>query len=242
VAVLVAFGSFITTLLGGYAALRIGSYRYLVLGLAAGLMLGAVSFDLLPEALSEDPWRLFGIPTPFLAFVFGFLVLHVTEHTVGIHRGQASNDSDVSEAPSVGLLAASGLVGHSVMDGFAIGAAFQAGVGVGVVVAVAVIGHDFADGFNTYTVTWLYGNSRRRALVLLVADAVAPVAGAALTLVVTISHRLLGMYLGFFAGFLMYLASADILPRAHAGRRVFVTLACTIGGVVFMLLIVGLAS
>jgi hypothetical protein len=28
--VLVAFGSFITTLLGGYAALRIGSYRYLL--------------------------------------------------------------------------------------------------------------------------------------------------------------------------------------------------------------------
>ena len=59
-AVVVAFGSFITTLLGGYAALRIGSYRYLVLGLAAGLMLGAVSFDLLPEALSQDPWHPLG--------------------------------------------------------------------------------------------------------------------------------------------------------------------------------------
>ena len=87
-AVLVAFGSFLTTLLGGYAALRIGSYRNLVLGLAAGLMLGAVSFDLLPEALSQGVWRLFGIPAPLLAFVLGFLVLHVIEHTVGIHRGQ----------------------------------------------------------------------------------------------------------------------------------------------------------
>jgi len=45
-------------------------------------------------------------------------------------------------------LAASGLVGHSVMDGFAIGAAFQAGIEVGAAVAVAVIGHDFADGFT----------------------------------------------------------------------------------------------
>ncbi len=79
VAVLVAFGSFVTTLLGGYAALRIGSYRYLVLGLAAGLMLGAVGFDLLPEALSPGFCWLFGIPTPFLAFVLGFLVLHVIE-------------------------------------------------------------------------------------------------------------------------------------------------------------------
>jgi hypothetical protein len=35
VAVLVAFGSILTTLLGGYAALRIGPYRYMVLGLSA---------------------------------------------------------------------------------------------------------------------------------------------------------------------------------------------------------------
>ena len=51
--VLVALGSFATTLLGGVAALRIGDRRHLVLGLAAGLMLGVVLFDLLPEALSE---------------------------------------------------------------------------------------------------------------------------------------------------------------------------------------------
>ncbi|BBX64529.1 ZIP family metal transporter [Mycobacterium saskatchewanense] len=241
-AVLVAFGSFITTLLGGYAALRIGSYRYLVLGLAAGLMLGAVAFDLLPEALSQGSWTLFGIPTPLVAFVLGFLVLHVIERTVGIHREEPADAADIVDAPSVGLLAATGLVGHSVMDGFAIGAAFQAGAGVGAVVAVAVIGHDFADGFNTYTITSIYGNDRRRALTLLAADAVAPVAGAALTLAVTIPHRLLEVYLGFFAGFLMYLASADILPKANAGRRTLATPACTIGGVLFMLAIVGLAS
>ena len=34
--VLVALGSFVTTLLGGVAALRIGDRRHLVLGLAAG--------------------------------------------------------------------------------------------------------------------------------------------------------------------------------------------------------------
>ncbi|MEE6179015.1 ZIP family metal transporter [Mycobacterium sp. 050134] len=240
-AVLVAFGSFITTLLGGYAAVRIGSYRHLVLGLAAGLMLGAVAFDLLPEALSQQSWTLLGVPAPLVAFVLGFLALHVVERTVGIHHEHSVN-AEFDEAPSVGLVAATGLVGHSVMDGFTIGAAFQAGAGVGAVVAVAVIGHDFADGFNTYTITSVYGNDRRRALALLAADAVAPVAGAALTLAVTIPHRLLEVALGFFAGFLMYLASADILPKANAGRRTLATPACTIGGVLFMLAIVGLAS
>ena len=80
-AVLVAFGSFLTTLLGGYAALRIGRYRYLVLGLSAGLMLGAVGFDLLPEAMRNESWRPMDIPAPLHTFVLGFLVLHVIEHS-----------------------------------------------------------------------------------------------------------------------------------------------------------------
>jgi zinc and cadmium transporter len=100
------------------------------------------------------------------------------------------------------------LVGHSVMDGVAIGAGFQAGSTVGAVVAIAVLSHDFADGFNTYTITSLYGNDRRRALTLLITDTLAPVTGAAITLMLTIPQQILG----FLAGVLLHLASSDILP------------------------------
>jgi zinc and cadmium transporter len=242
VVVLLAFGSFVTTLLGGLTALRVRDYRHLVLGLAAGLMLGVVAFDLIPEALSQEPSRLFGVPSPMLTFVLGFLTLHVIERTVGIHRAHESEYADHSHTQAVGLLAACGLVGHSVMDGFAIGAAFQAGSTVGIVVAVAVIAHDFADGFNTYTIAALYGNSRRRSVILLGADAAAPVMGAAITLVFTIPHTVLGLYLGFFAGFLMYLATSDILPEAHASHPTRLTVLSTIVGAAFIWLVVGLAS
>jgi len=220
--VLVAFGSFVTTLLGGVAALRIGDRRHLVLGLAAGLMLGVVLFDLVPEALGEQPEHLFGVPAAMLATMAGF--------------------AGHQHHPGVGLLAASGLVGHSLMDGFAIGAGFQAGTTVAAVVAVAAVSHDFADGFNTYTITSLYGNNRRRAMILLACDAVAPVAGAAITLAITIPRHVLGLYLGFFAGILLYLATSDILPEAHASHPSRLTLACTIVGAGFMWLVIGLAS
>lgn len=240
--VVVAFGSFLTTLLGGLAALRVRDYRHLVLGLAAGLMLGVVGFDLLPESLQQYPDELFNVPVPLLMFVLGFLVLHIIEHTVGIHRGHEAEYAQHTHQPAVGLMAASGLVGHSLMDGFAIGAAFQAGETVGIAVAIAVIAHDFADGFNTYTIATLYGNNRRRAVALLLADAAAPVVGAALTLAIAISHRALGIYLGFFAGFLMYLATSDILPEAHASHPTRLTLLCTAAGVGFLWLVVGLAG
>ncbi|MEU3727186.1 ZIP family metal transporter, partial [Streptomyces sp. NPDC031705] len=140
------------------------------------------------------------------------------------------------------LTAAAAMVGHSVADGVALGAAFQVGGGMGAAVALAVVTHDFADGFNTYTLTRLYGNARRRALMMLFADAVAPVVGAASTLLFTLPEEPLGAYLGFFGGALLYLAAAEILPEAHHRHPALSTLLCTVGGVAGIWLVVGLAD
>lgn len=145
-------------------------------------------------------------------------------------------------APEVGLTAAGAMVGHSAMDGVAIGAAFQVGGGMGTAVALAVVAHDFADGFNTYTLTSLYGNARRKAIAMLLADAAAPVVGAASTLFFTIPEQLLGGYLGLFGGALLYLAAAEILPEAHHEHPARSTVLCTVAGVGFIWLVVGIAG
>ena len=62
---------------------------------------------------------------------------------------------------------------------------------------------------------------------MLAADAVAPVLGAVSTLFFSVGDDVLALYLGGFAGFLLYLATADILPEAarpapvaaHAGEH-----------------------
>jgi ZIP family zinc transporter len=144
--------------------------------------------------------------------------------------------------PRFGLTAAAAMVGHSLMDGIALGAAFQAGGAIGTAVALAVIAHDFADGFNTYTLTSLYGNDRRKALTMLVADAAAPIIGAASTAFFTLPELFLGSYLGFFGGALLYLAAAEILPEAHHEHPARSTLLCTVAGVAFIWLVVGVAG
>lgn len=269
-AVFVAVGAFLMTLLGGWVARHTGDRRHLVLGFAAGLMLGVVAFDLVPEAVEAAGQELFGVPQALLMATAGFLLMHIVERAVAIHReheeeyaphthpsGQAGGAGDTAETAvpaaaaspaagggaerGVGLAAAGAMVLHSVMDGFAIGAAFQAGGSVGLVVAIAVVAHDFADGFNTYTIAHLYGNNRRRALALVTADAFAPVAGAAITLAFSIPEHILGLYLGFFGGFLLYLATSDILPEAHSPHSNRVTLLCTVAGTALMWLVIGLA-
>ncbi|MEU7553334.1 ZIP family metal transporter [Streptomyces sp. NPDC044571] len=248
-AVIVALGAFLMTLAGGWTAQRVTDRRHLVLGLAGGLMLGVVGLDLLPEAMRAAGQQVFGVPLALLLFVAGFLTAHVVERLLavrqaahGAENGIATGAGGGGRVPEVGLTAAAAMVGHSVADGVALGAAFQVGGGMGVAVALAVITHDFADGFNTYTLTRLYGNARRRAVMMLFADAAAPVVGAASTLLFTLPEEPLGAYLGFFGGVLLYLAAAEILPEAHHKHPALSTLMCTVGGVAGIWLVVGLAD
>lgn len=239
-AVFVALGAFLMTLAGGWVAQRVTDRRHLVLGLAGGLMLGVVGLDLLPEAVEAAGGAVFGVPAALLLFVGGFLVAHVVERSLAVR--QAAHGAGEERVPQVGMTAAAAMVGHSLMDGIALGAAFQVGGGMGAAVALAVITHDFADGFNTYTITSLYGNARRKALLMLYADALAPIVGAATTLLFTLPEELLGWYLGFFGGALLYLAAAEILPEAHHDHPARSTLLCTVAGVGFIWLVVGIAE
>jgi ZIP family zinc transporter len=97
-----------------------------------------------------------------------------------------------------------------------------------------VLAHDFADGFNTYTLTAMSGRGRRRAMALLAADALAPVVGAAAGSVIHLSEGVVALYLAYFAGFLMHIATGTILPEAHADHPSWGTLAATALGVIFM--------
>lgn len=242
-AVFVALGAFLMTLAGGWTAQRVTDRRHLVLGLAGGLMLGVVGLDLLPEALRAAGREVFGVPAALLLFVAGFLVAHLVERTLAARQAaHGGAEGHRHRAPEVGLTAAAAMVGHSAMDGVAIGAAFQVGGGMGTAVALAVIAHDFADGFNTFTITSLYGNARRKAVAMLVADACAPVLGAASTAFLTIPESVLGGYLGLFGGALLYLAAAEILPEAHHEHPARSTLLCTVAGAAFIWLVVGISG
>ncbi|MFV2177970.1 ZIP family metal transporter [Actinomadura sp. LOL_016] len=250
-AVLVSVLAFLMTLAGGLAAMKVRDHRHLVLGLAGGLMLGVVAFDLIPESIELSGAHPLGVPAPMIAFACGFLLLHVVEQAVAIHRAHEDEYAPHVHAhghghapgggSQAGLLAALALVLHSLVDGISIGLGFQSGTDVGVVVTLAVVAHDFADGFNTFTAASLRRTDRRPALALLFADALAPIAGAALTTLVTVPDAVLGPYLGLFAGILLYLAAAEILPEAHSRHPRVLTLCATGLGLAAVLFVAGLA-
>jgi zinc transporter ZupT len=132
-----------------------------------------------------------------------------------VHRAHEAHYAD-HDHPDVGVLSSATLVGHSFLDGAGIGLAFQVSPAIGITVATAVIAHDFCDGLNTVSLMLAHRNSPSRALRMLALDAIAPVLGVLSTLWFTLPPEALLVFLGFFAGFLLYIASADILPQAHS--------------------------
>ncbi len=236
--VLVALLTVVSTALGGLVALHNRDRLHLLLGFTAGVLLGLVAFDLLPELFTLSRRELGGVPVVMLTFAAGFLALHVVERALAMHAAHEGEYEPHHHHPQVGLASAAALAMHSFIDGVAIGLAFQISGAVGFAVALAVVAHDFADGLNTVSIMLAHGHSQRRARIMLALDAAAPLLGAASTLLFSVGEDVLALYLGFFAGFLLYLATADILPEAHSRHPSRLTLLCTIGGMGLMWFVV----
>jgi zinc and cadmium transporter len=245
----IALLTFVSTGLGGLFALRHRDRLHLILGFTAGVIVGVVAFDVLPEIADLAQSTRTDFKVPMIALAAGFLFFHGVEKWLLVHfaheaeyaghrhrpsrQGSSQHENshpDGNHHESIGIASALALAGHSLTDGIAIGLAFQVSHNVGFAVAIAVIGHDFADGLNTVALMLTHGNDRRRALGMLLLDALTPVAGAALTLLFTVPDRGLLIYLGVFAGFLLYIGASDILPEAHADHPSLATLSLTIVG------------
>jgi len=214
-AILFSIATFFSTLAGGAFALRQRDRLHYVLSFTAGVLLGVVCFDILPEIFTIAHRIGNNANSAMLTLVIGFLVMHILEKFILLHHGQEGAYA-VHHHPQIGLTSAVALIGHSFMDGVGIGLAFQASPSVGLAVAAAVISHDFCDGINTVSLMLIHHNSSRRSVAMLLLDAAAPVLGALSTLFFAVSSTVLMLYLGFFAGFLLYIAAADVLPEAHS--------------------------
>lgn len=234
--VVLSLSTFVSTMLGGLVGLKNKDRLHRFLGFTAGVLMGVVAFDLLPEIFKQLTEQHRTATGAMIALICGFLVFHIIEKTILIHHSQ-EHEYEVHNHPQVGVASALALSGHSFLDGVGIGLGFQAGTTVGIAVAIAVIAHDFTDGLNTVNLMLLNKNKSRKAFMFLLLDAFAPVLGALSTLLFTIPNTWLPIYLGFFAGFLLYIGASEILPEAHSKHSSYRTIGLTIVGVVFMFVV-----
>ena len=230
----------IATSAGGFLAIKSRDRLHLVLGLSAGLLLGLVAFDLLPEVFELNSNTFGNVRVVAIAFVLGFLALHFAEQFFGSHEPAESDygHEHKHSANIAGTLGALAMGGHVFLDGVALGLSFKVSNALGIAVFIAILSHAFSDGLNTVSLLIKSGHWTKRAIALLALDAIMRIAGAALGSYVVISDATLSLYLAMFSGFVIYLATSHILPEAHSRHPSRITMLATIAGVIAMWLIV----
>ncbi len=220
----IGLASGVITLLGGALALRFRARLDLLTGLGGGALLGVALFDLMAEAMSlGGPGPLDLLSLAGLGFAAALAFDHLT---VGRRGG----------------LAAAALTVHSLIDGLAIGLAFQASAAVGLVVAVAVLTHDLLDGANTVAFTLSDPRGRRSVIVWLAADAAAPLCGLGLSRLLAVSRQDLALMLALFCGLFLYLGTAELTRPYPSGARPWPRLLAGLAGLALIDVIVRLAA
>ena len=226
----------LATFFGGLLALRAKDRFHLVLGLSAGLLLGLVGFDLLPEVFEMGSSEFGGVKTVSLALIAGFLSLHFIEQFAGSHEpAESEYHHDHTHAFEIaGTVGAFAMAGHIFLDGVALALAFKVSNALGIAVFIAMIVHAFSDGLNTVALLVKLGQWTQRGKFLLGIDAIARISGAILGSTLVISDSAIAIYLAAFSGIVIYLATSHILPEAHANHPTRATMLATLTGVLIM--------
>jgi ZIP family zinc transporter len=236
IAIILAAVTALATLSGGYIAIKSKDHLHIVLGLSAGLLLGLVAFDLLPEVFEMGTKEFLHAPVVSIALIGGFLLLHFYEQIFGSHEPAESDyGHDHSHSSNIaGSLGALAMGGHVFLDGIALGVAFAVSNNLGLAVFIALLVHAFSDGLNTVSFLIKSGSWGKRGVWLLGVDAIARVSGAAIGTTFAVSDNFVATYLALFAGIVIYLATSHILPEAHSRHKSRYTILATIVGVVVM--------
>ena len=228
---IIAVAAFASTMAGGLLALRLQDKLHLILGFSAGAVIGVAFFDLLPEAINVG-MRYHSPATLLACTALGFLFYLALDRMVSFH----------GDAARRGGFTASVLCIHSVLDGVAIGLAFQTSRIVGLVVTMAVLAHDFSDGVNTMNVVLKNRGTRAQALGWLILDAAAPIAGILSTLFFTLPGDGFGIVLASFGGFFLYIGASDLIPESFHAHPKFLTTAMTLLGAAVLYVAIRLIS
>lgn len=200
----------VAILAGGAIALRLAHSLPTVVALSGGIVVAVALLEVLPEAI-----ELIGEPHDAVPLVaLGFVAFFLLERVLVLHH---RDDPEEARAHGrVGVLGAAGLSLHTFTDGVGIGLAFSVSTEVGFLVLLAVVSHGFADGLNTVSFVMSQSGDRERAKRWLRIDAFAPLVGAVVGSLISVSDQTMGYFLALYAGFFLYMGATDLLPAAHA--------------------------
>lgn len=179
-------------------------------GFGAGFMLALVILGMLPHVID--------VPGGFIAVLVGYLVVHLTQHTLTphFHFGEETHE-DAMVSSGIGVWALVGLLPHSFFDGVAISGGFLENHSLGILIFIGILLHKVPTGVSLGSIMLASGNSPRKAIAAVLATAAATVAGALITPFV---GAIAEYGLPLAAGVTLYVAASNLIPESQHERGV----------------------
>lgn len=179
---------------------------------AGGGLLAAVFLDLLKDGIEQSP-----ADTVLMATLIGVIAFFLAEGFLSWFHHHHGGEDEKSDS-TVPLIIIGDTI-HNAMDGVAIAAAFLISVPTGIVTTLAVAAHEIPQEIGDFGLLLSRGMSRRKVLLVNVVSALATTIMALLTFALGSSEKIpTGVLLGLSAGFLLYIATSDIIPTIHQHR------------------------
>jgi zinc and cadmium transporter len=187
---------------------------------AAGALLSAVFLDLLSDAAEEDV-----IQSALLWTLIGLVLFFFLEHFLHWFHHHHEHAKKVEDAKKDVPLIIIGDTIHNALDGIAIASSFLISVPTGIVTTIAVAAHEIPQEIGDFGLLLARGLSRKKVLLVNVVSALATTLLAVITFALGSESALpVGALLGISAGFLLYIATSDLIPTIHEhakGKRRF---------------------
>lgn len=209
--------------------------RYLasMLGLAAGIMLAVVLFDLLPTAL------VFGGPfSTGLGFFAGCCVLWLMDGIMSRLYSASLNLADrLSYFRKLGYLIAIGIALHDLPEGMAIAVSYETSQQMGLIIALSIAVHNIPEGM-AIAVPLKSGRVRSTNIILLLSllGLFTPMGSLLGLLMLEQAKNYLAFLLAFAAGAMAYIVKDELLPALAGNHRLISYTGLTLGFGLIMLL------
>ena len=176
-----------------------------LLAFAAGFLLSVSFVDLMPEALAR------GGRDAAITALIAYLLVHLTQHTLGRHFHFGEETHAVSAVVSRSALI--GLMLHTFVDGVAVASGLLVSGAVGALVFAGVLIHKLPEGLAISSLFLAAGASRRTAILAAGALGAATILGVLLTDLVG-ALRTYG--LAAAAGVTIYVGASNLVPELQS--------------------------
>lgn len=202
---------------------------FLLVGFAAGGLMGGAFLHLLPEAVEELQGN-----TVFFYCLTGFTVFFLMERYF-YWRHCHDGVCDVHTFTYLNLI---GDWLHNFTDGLIIAASFMTDLKLGIVTTLAVIFHEIPQEIGDFGILVYGGFKKSKALLFNFICALAAILGALIGyLLSNITEGVSFFLISFTAGGFIYIAASDLIPELHRqkdSKRTNLAFCSFVLGLVFM--------